>query len=235
MLAETDIGAVFSYAGRTRAPVPQPLPTRIGGFGGAAGLAAYLRAEGMTHVVDATHPFAAQMSRNAAEACAAAGVALLALERPAWTERPGDRWQRVADLAAACSALPAYPASVFLAIGKQHLDVFSAAPQHSYLLRLVDDPQGAVPLPNARIVVDRGPFTAENDQRLFETQGITHIVAKNAGGVGAQAKLIAARTLGLRVILVDRPASPNRKTVSTPLAALTWIRDAHDGQACLGV
>src|SRR5690606_25742976 len=135
-LAAAGIDAVFSYAGRTGAPVEQPLPTRIGGFGGPEGLVRCLREEGITHVVDATHPFAARMSRNAVEACGTANVPLCASDRAPWAAGPGDDWRHVPDIAGAVAALPDAPAPVFLAIGRQNLEPFTAKPQHRYLLRL---------------------------------------------------------------------------------------------------
>lgn len=224
-MAGAGLEAVFSYAGRTEAPVAQPLPTRVGGFGGVEGLVAYLRAKGITHVIDATHPFAAGMSRNAIAACDAAGVPLCALERPAWMAGPGDDWRHVSDIAGAVAALPADPARVFLAIGKQHLAAFAAKPRHHYLLRLVDPP-GALPLPDAQAVIARGPFSAEGDLALMRDHRITHVVAKNAGGAGAEAKLKAARTLGIPVILIDRPALPTRCVLATVAEVMDWL-DAH--------
>ena len=137
-LADARVDAIFSYAGRTDSPLPQPLPVRVGGFGGAHGLAVWLREQRISHVVDATHPFAAQMSRNAVDACVAAGIALLALERPAWQAQAGDRWLHVPDMESAVRALPETPARVFLAIGRQHLAPFLTRAQHWFLLRLVD-------------------------------------------------------------------------------------------------
>lgn len=218
--------AVFSYAGRTEAPVAQPLPTRIGGFGGVDGLAAYLRAENITAVVDATHPFAAQMSRNAIDACTLSGVPLLALQRPAWTAQAGDIWQNVASIDTAIDALPDAPACVFLAIGKQNLAGFAAKPHH-YLLRLVDRPESP-PLPDCTVVLARGPFDVEGDKALLLQHNITHIVAKNAGGAGAAAKLTAARDLGLPVILIDRPDLPERQVMATVEDVMTWLDHIAD-------
>lgn len=223
-LAAEGVPALFSYAGRTAAPVAQPLPMRLGGFGGAEGLAQFLRSEGISHVVDATHPFAAQISRNAAVACAETATPLLAFERAAWAAGAGDRWTMVADTGAAVSALPKATARVFLAIGKQTLASFAAKPQHHYLLRLVDAPEGALPLPDAAVVIDRGPFTVEGDLALLRDHGISHIVAKNSGGAGAEAKLIAARALGLPVILIDRPALPARDVARDVAAVMDWLR-----------
>ncbi|CAM3893038.1 cobalt-precorrin-6A reductase [Cereibacter sphaeroides] len=226
-LAEAGLPAVFSYAGRTAAPVAQPLPLRVGGFGGTEGLAAYIREEGITHVIDATHPFAAQMSRNAVEACAATGTALVALERAPWAAGPGDRWIRVPSIEAAAEALPEAPARVFLAIGRLHLAAFAGRAQHHYLLRLVDPPD-ALPLPRAEAIVARGPFTLAEDLELLRRHEIQWIVAKNAGGEGARAKLDAARELGLPVVLIDRPAIPPRPRVETPEAVLGWLAHPAD-------
>lgn len=224
-LAARAVDAVFSYAGRTNAPLPQPLPTRIGGFGGAEGLEAWLMAERISHVVDATHPFAARISRNAIAACAAADIPLLGFERPAWDDFPGCR--HVCDIAGAVAALPDAPARVFLAIGKQNLAAFAACPQHHFLLRLVDAPD-ELPLANATAVVARGPFTTGGDLDLLRRHRISHIVAKNAGGRGAQAKIDAARVLGLPVILIARPELPARQTADSVAAVLGWLGHGAD-------
>jgi len=221
-LAAAGIGGVFSYAGRTASPLPQPLPTRIGGFGGVAGLVGYLRAQKISHVVDATHPFAVQMSRNAVAACAESGIPLLALERPAWFRQPGDDWVLVPDEAGALAALPSAPARVFLALG-QSVAGFAARPEHFYLLRLVDAPAAPLALPNVETVFARGPFTVAGDTELLRRHNIEIIVAKNAGGEGARAKLDAARTLGLRVVMIERPAPPARAVVAAVEDVLAWL------------
>lgn len=233
-LAEGGVNGVFSYAGRTETPVAQPLPTRVGGFGGAQGLRDYLQREAITHVIDATHPFAAQMSRHAVQACAELALPLLALERPAWQAQAGDRWQHVPDLAAAVAALPASAARVFLAIGRQHVQPFLADERHWYLLRLVD-PGWVLPDTRGTVGLDRGPFTLANDLALLQRHGITHVVAKNAGGQGAQAKLAAARQLDCPVILIDRPQLPPRPTVDTVAQALQWLGQAFAHDADRGV
>lgn len=221
-LAQAGADAVFSYAGRTETPARQPLPTRVGGFGGALGLQEYLRAHAITHVIDATHPFAAQMSHNAHAACTALGLPLLALERAPWVAGAGDDWRHVGDIAGAVAALPTQPARVFLAIGKQNLDAFAALPQHYFLLRLVDAP-AAPPLPNAAVIIAKGPFDVAGDTALLRAHAITHIIAKNAGGQGAQAKLAAARALRLPVIMIARPDVPLRETVGTVAAMMDWL------------
>ncbi len=219
-LAEAGAEAVFSYAGRTASPIAQPLPMRVGGFGGVEGLSRYIQEQGITHVVDATHPFAARMSTHAVVACAQTGAALAALERQPWAPQQGDDWRIVPDLDTAVKALPDDPARVFLAIGRQNLALFAGQPHH-YLLRLVDPaPQ---PLANATVVVDRGPFGVEGDLALLREHAITHIVAKNAGGSGASAKLDAARQLGLPVILIDRPFVPPRLVYGGVGEVMDWL------------
>lgn len=230
-LAERGADALFSYAGRTAVPVAQPLPTRVGGFGGVEGLAHFLQTQGITRVVDATHPFAAQISRNAVAACAAANVPLVAFQRPPWRAGAGDDWRSVVDLEGAVQALPKTPSRVFLAIGKQSLALFAAKPWHRYLLRLVDPPEQPVPLTQADVVIARGPFDLDGDLALLKQHEIELIVAKNAGGAGARAKLDAARALGIPVIMVDRPAVPPRTTFSNVEDVLRWL--GHS--ACLGV
>lgn len=227
MLAREGVPATFSYAGRTANPAPQPLPTRTGGFGGAAGLAAYLAATGITHVVDATHPFAAQMSANAVAACTATGTRLAALERPGWQAQPGDRWTRVADAAAAVAALPRDPVGVFLAIGRQSLRPFEGLP-HRWLLRFAEfDRREPVPL-GAALVVARGPYTLDGDLALMRAHRIGVVVAKDAGGEAARAKLDAARHLHLPVILIDRPAHPPRLVLRSADAVMGWLHAAAD-------
>lgn len=222
-LQNDNADAIYSYAGRTEVPVAQPLPTRVGGFGGVAGLIAYTATEGITHIIDATHPFAAQMSTNAVAAATATGIPLLALERAPWLPTPADRWTCVPDLRRAAIAIGPQPRRVFLAIGRQHLMAFADAPQHHYLLRLIDDPGDDLPLPQTTITIARGPFTVPGDVSLMRDHGTEIVVAKNAGGKGAVAKIAAARDLGLPVIMVDRPHIPTRPVVRSVAEAMDWI------------
>lgn len=228
-IARAGIDAVYSYGGRTRAPADQPLPTRIGGFGGVGGLADYIRREGITHVIDATHPFAAEMSRNAVEACAQTGTPLVALERAPWTRAPDDKWIEVGDVAAAAAALPEAPARVFLGIGRQHIAPFAARPQHAYTLRFVDPPEAPLPFA-ADVIVSRGPFTLDGELEMLRSRGIAWIVARNSGGDGARAKVDAARILGLPLIMISRPNRPKRLRVETVTEVMQWL--GH--RTCLG-
>ena len=227
LLAQAGLPAIFSYAGRTAQPIAQPLPTRSGGFGGIDGLARYLVAEGITHVVDATHPFAATISANAIAACAGTATALVALERPGWVPQAGDRWTRVADAPAAAAALPLRPTGVFLAIGRQSLQAFEALP-HRWLLRFAEfDRSAPIPL-GAALAVGRGPYTVEGDIALMRQHQIRLVVAKDAGGQAARAKLDAARQLHLPVILIERPPIPPRTVLETPAAVMAWLHDAAE-------
>ncbi|MEL6791899.1 MAG: cobalt-precorrin-6A reductase [Pseudomonadota bacterium] len=231
-VAERGVRATVSFAGRVARPAPYDLPQRIGGFGGALGLARYLAEEEISHVIDATHPFAAQMSRNAVAACAEAGVPLIALTRPPWREEPGDDWLRVADVAGAVAALDQPRRNVMLAVGRMHLAEFAANPRHRYLLRLVDPPAGPLPFPEAEVLVARGPFEEASDRALMKTRKIDLVVSKNGGGAGAYAKIAAARSLGLPVVMIDRPPQPERREVHDVEAVFDWL--SHAG-ADLGV
>ncbi|MFN3986132.1 MAG: cobalt-precorrin-6A reductase [Rhodocyclaceae bacterium] len=222
-LAERGLRACFSYAGRVSNPRPQPLPTRVGGFGGVGGLVRYLTEEAITHLIDATHPFAAQMSANAIAAARSAQVPLLALTRPPWTAQADDRWQQVADIDAAVTALDGPPQRILLALGRMHLAEFAAQPQHHYVLRLVDPPAAPIPLPDHHVLVDRGPFSVEGDLALLQRHRIDRVVSKNAGGDGARAKLLAARRLGVPVLMVARPVLPLRSEVHSVDAVFDWL------------
>ncbi|PKB25386.1 precorrin-6A reductase [Novosphingobium kunmingense] len=226
LLAAQGVATTLSYAGRTENPRAQPVPVRVGGFGGVAGLADYLRKHRVTHLVDATHPFAATMSAHAVDAARLAGAAHVALTRPAWKPAPGDRWTRVPDIGGAVAALSGPARRVMLALGRMHVEAFLAQPQHHYLLRFVDTPERPPALPRHSLILDRGPFTVTGDSRLMQTHAIEVMVCKNAGGQGAEAKLLAARQLGLPVLIIDRPAMPDRAEVCRPEDVLAWL--GHD-------
>jgi precorrin-6A/cobalt-precorrin-6A reductase len=220
------VDAVYSYAGRTQSPVTQSLPVRTGGFGGVSGLTEYIAREGITHVIDATHPFAAEMSRHAVDACVTSKIPLIALERAPWRRAPGDRWIDVDHINAAVEALPEARANVFLAIGRLHLAPFAAKPQHTYTLRFVDPPEGALPLPDSEIIVSRGPFTVQGEIELMRSRNIAWVVARNSGGDGARAKIDAAREIGLPVVMIARPVLPERRRTESIAEVLAWL--GHD-------
>jgi precorrin-6A/cobalt-precorrin-6A reductase len=223
LLAERSIPAIYSYAGRVSTPKPQPLPTRVGGFGGVAGLVDYLKQAGITHLIDATHPFAEQMSRHALASAAQCDIPLMAFTRPAWQPQPGDHWTHAASIDEAVDQLDGPPQRIMLAIGRQHLEAFAAMPQHHYVLRLVDHPEQPIPLPHQTITVARGPFTKAGDLALLKDHDVERLVCKNAGGDGAVSKLTAARTLGLPVVMIERPGLPSRRECHTADDVLAWL------------
>jgi precorrin-6A/cobalt-precorrin-6A reductase len=226
-LAErVDVAVTVSLAGRTTAPAAHAVPVRIGGFGGAEGLGQYLSAERVDALVDATHPYAAIISANAADAAAATRVPLLALRRPPWVALAGDRWIEVSDAAAAVQALGEAPRRVFLALGKGEIGTFARAPQHYYLVRSVEPVDPPLAVPHASYVTGRGPFTEADDRALLAGHAIDLVVAKNSGGTATYGKIAAARALGLPVILLRRPTLPEVPTVATIEDALTWLDHA---------
>ena len=224
--------AAISLAGRTADPRPQPLPTRVGGFGGAEGLAVFLELEKVSLLVDATHPFAARISHNAATAAAAIGTPIFALRRPVWVAQSGDRWTSVASVAEAVTALGAAPRRVFLAIGRQEAFHFEKAPQHSYLVRSVDPVTPPLNLPDATAILAHGPFAEADELELLRQQGIDVIVAKNSGGTATYGKIAAARKLGLEVVMVERHKPVDVPTVSSCTEALErihqWLSPVKD-------
>ena len=217
----------LSLAGRTSEPVALPGRLRTGGFGGAEGLARVLAEERFDLVIDTTHPFAVQMKANAIGAARAAGVKLLAIRRPPWVPREGDRWIMVESLEAAAAAIGEQPRRVFLTTGRMELAPFRQAPQHFYIVRSVEAPAPKELPPRADLITARGPFNLEDERALLETHRIEVIVTKNSGGAGAEAKLDAARALSLPVIMVERPELPEVPSVETVADALAWLERVH--------
>ncbi|SFF55266.1 precorrin-6A/cobalt-precorrin-6A reductase [Actinoplanes philippinensis] len=216
---EADV--VTSLAGRTTEPLRPAGEVRVGGFGGVDGLARYLRDARIDAVVDATHPFAATISGNAAVACGASGVPLLILRRPGWTAVPGDEWHRVASLPEAAGRLPRLGRRVFLTTGRQGIAHFAALDDCWFLARSVEPPTGTVPR-HLEVLLGRGPFTVAAERDLITRHRVDVLVTKDSGG--SDAKLVAARELGIPVLMVNRPAAPDATTVSTADAALSWLR-----------
>ncbi len=231
LAARADLRVTLSLAGRTANPAALPVPVRVGGFGGVEGLADYLRAEGVTVLLDATHPYAARISANAHLAARQVGVPLLALRRPPWEGTSADDWRDVADVTAACAALGDAPRRVFLALGRQDVAGFAQAPQHRYLIRSVDPIDPPPPMPDVTCLTARGPFTLADEVALLAAHGIEAIVCKNSGGSASFAKLVAARARRLPVFLLARPMMPEGlafASVAETLAALDHALSRRD-------
>jgi precorrin-6A/cobalt-precorrin-6A reductase len=205
---DTDYTLLLSLAGRTRDPVAQPVPVRTGGFGGAEGLATFLKQNHIDTLIDATHPYAARISANAVKAAAIAEVPLIALRRPAWKAQSGDSWHTVESVGDAVTALGEKPQTVFLALGRQELLPFEAAPQHNYVIRSVDPVEPPLDVPSARYFTARGPFVEDDERQMLVQNAIGIIVCKNSGGTASYGKIAAARALGIPVIIIDRPDLP---------------------------
>jgi precorrin-6A/cobalt-precorrin-6A reductase len=216
-----------SLAGRTAEPARLPGTLRKGGFGGAEGLARALADGQFDILIDATHPFAVEMKRNAVEAAQATGVKFLAIRRPAWVEREGDCWTMVESVEAAADALGDVPRRVFLTAGRMELAPFKAAPQHFYVLRSVEVPAPEDVPPRVELITARGPFKLEDETRLLKEHAIDVVVTKNSGGLATAAKLEAARALCLTVIMVGRPSLPEAPSVETVEDALLWLEGVH--------
>ncbi len=228
-----DVVVVTSLAGRTASPgplpsahlPPAPLAHRTGGFGGTDGLAAYLRAERISALVDATHPFAARMRWHAYDACNQVGVPRLRLERPPWRAQAGDRWTIVATVAAAAAQIAGGPSErVFVTTGRKELAAFAPASdgRRQWLIRSLDPPQH-LPVQPAVAILDRGPFSVEGETTLLARHRIDLVVTKNSGGDATAAKLEAARNLGVAVLVVDRPPSPEGPSTNTVADAVEWV------------
>ncbi|RAY16883.1 cobalt-precorrin-6A reductase [Actinomadura craniellae] len=215
-----DVEVTSSLAGRVGDPVLPAGRTRVGGFGGPAGLAAWLARERVTAVIDATHPFAAGITASAAAACARLGVPLLLLRRPGWTAGPGDDWRRVPSLAAAAADLPGE--RVFLTTGRTGLGAFAADAGRWFLVRSIEPPAPPMP-PRMRVLLARGPFDVEGEVALMREHAIDVLVTKDSGGAMTAAKLAAARRLRLPVVMVDRPPVPGVPAVATVEEAVAWL------------
>lgn len=212
---------VTSLAGLTRLPAAVAGRVRRGGFGGAQGLAALLREEGYGALVDATHPFAAQIARNAAEAAAAAGVPRLKLVRPPFERRPGDRFLPVPSMAAAAAALPP-GARVFLAAGRRELAHFAERSDIWCLVRMIEPPGAGDGLPAGEVILGRPPQDPEAEAALLAGHRIDWLVSKDSGG-RAGAKIEAARRLGLPVVLVERPPPPPGPVAASVADVVGWL------------
>ena len=212
-----------ALAGRTRHPGPIAGQVRIGGFGGAAGLAAYLLDREIDRLIDATHPFAALISRAARLAADRTGVPRLALRRPPWRRHPLDRWIEVDSIAAAALLVGRVGRRAWLTVGTGAVAAFAPAIGVGFVVRLIDPPREPLPLRLCEVVIGRGPFSVVEERRLVQRHAIDVLVCKASGGAATEAKLIAARELGLPVIMVRRPPAEPGPSVETVDAALDWL------------
>jgi len=226
---------MLSLAGRTASPAKQPVPVRVGGFGGAAGLADYLARERIDILIDATHPYAATISANAAAAARQSDIPLIALRRPPWVAIAGDRWIEVGDVRETIEALGQTPRRVFVALGRNELNPFRDAPQHHYLIRSVDPVEPPLPLPHASYVIGRGPFSEQDDRALMAAHRIEVVIAKNSGGSATYGKIAAARALGIAVVMVRRPPALDGPAVETVEQAIAHLDHALTSATARGV
>ncbi len=218
-----------ALAGRTEAPGPLPGRVRIGGFGGATGLAAYLAEASIDLLIDATHPFADQIARHARLASEQMNVPRLVLERPPWRRHPLDRWIEVEDAAGAAAAVARVGRRCFLTVGAGELGAFAGLGDVHFVVRLIDPPNQALPLVSYEVVLGRGPFTLAGERELLRRHGIDVLAAKASGGAATEAKLVAAREVGLPVVMLRRPKPEAGPRVSTVEAALAWLEEQLAG------
>ncbi|KAM3093062.1 cobalt-precorrin-6A reductase [Phormidesmis sp. 146-35] len=228
------VEVISSLAGRTQQPIAPIGSVRVGGFGGEAGLLAYLQEYQVNYLIDATHPFAAQISWNAAAAATRANIPHLMLVRPAWQKKSADlsetsakedRWLEVDRIEAAVTLLEKQTGRIFLTIGRQQLAPFARLQHLWFLMRSIDPPDPTLPLPQGKMLYDRGPFTLEQERKLIIDYNINLIVSKNSGGNATYAKVIAAREMGIPMIMINRPAMPSVTQVSTVNEALNWLKN----------
>lgn len=221
----SSLTVISALAGRTRTPMLPAGEVRIGGFGGTEGLAAYLRDEQIGLLVDATHPFATQISAQARDAAAQAETGRLVFVRPLWRPVPGDRWIEVDTVDDAVAAIPAEAERVFLTVGVRSLAPFAARPDLWFLVRLVDEPAEPIPLARHQLICARGPFAEADERVLLAAHGIDCLVTRASGGDATAAKLAAARALALPVVMVRRPSPPPGDHAASLEDALAWIEE----------
>jgi len=221
-LADAGVDAVASMAGVTRDPPTLALPTRRGGFGGEGPFRRYLIDQGITAILDATHPFAHHISHRTARVARDMGIPYKQLLRPPWVAQPGDNWTEIADEGQAADIIPA-GATVFLATGRQTLDRFAALSRCQLICRQIDPPDAPFPYPNGRYEIGRPPFSQAQETTLFEKLGVDWLVVKNAGGQASRTKLDAARALNIPVLMIARPPQPSGTPVVSVDAALKWV------------
>ncbi|MBP0953073.1 cobalt-precorrin-6A reductase [Pseudomonas alliivorans] len=212
---------IYSLAGVGRVPTDLKCQLKVGGYGGAEGMAQYMREQGVDLLLDATHPYAAQISHNAALAANSAGIPCWALRRTAWTAGPGDDWREVADWSELVAALAPFKRP-FFTLGREPLQHLEEIPEHQFwTLRALDSYPG-----NERcdVIGARGPFQLEDERQLFEQRQIDVLISKNSGSDSTEPKLDIARERGVPVLILKRPELPEVdrvfRTVDEVLRAL---------------
>jgi precorrin-6A/cobalt-precorrin-6A reductase len=217
---------VNSLAGRTSNPIRPPGEVRVGGFGGTEGLARYLVENRVSLLINATHPYAVEISRNALEARNGANLPLLRLLRPAWRKEEADIWINTASAEAGAPICRSTGRKIFLSLGTKDIAAFTSLPQCRFLVRMVDAPREPLPLQRYEVIAARGPFSLADERHLLMEHGIDLIVTKNSGGTATYAKIAAARELRIPVVMIDRPAiaeDPRCETVKSVEESLAWI------------
>ncbi len=219
------IEVIVSLAGRTRQPAKINVETRIGSFGGTEGLVTYLKDQAIALLIDATHPYAAQISFNAATAAKICKIPHLMLIRPQWQPTQADRWIEVDNMEAAAAILPGLAKRVFLTIGRQELAVFAHLENIWFLMRAIDPPDANILIPQGQLLLARGSFSLADERELLQKYQIEAIVSKNSGGEATHAKILAARELNLLVVMVKRPVMPSGNRVTDVKSALEWLNN----------
>ncbi|WP_425515252.1 cobalt-precorrin-6A reductase [Phyllobacterium endophyticum] len=215
---------ISSLAGRTRNPAKLEGEVRIGGFGGARGLIAYIASHDVSLLIDATHPFAMQISDNAILAAASTGILFVRLDRPAWHPKPGDKWSIVSSLEEAVSAIPPR-ARVLLALGRQHIAPFSRRGDVHFVVRMIDPPEVPLDLVDFELELSR-PGKTEDEVAFLTGKRITHIICRNSGGSASYTKIKAARDLGVPIIMIDRPARREAHVLPDVESVLAFVDEA---------
>lgn len=214
---------MLSLAGRTKNPQILPVPMRIGGFGGIDGLKTYLLENKIELLIDATHPYAANISNNAHSAAKLANVPVIALNRPKWEEETGDNWQYVADVTEAVAALNERQ-NIFVALGRNELLPFLQKPNQNYTFRSVDEIDESLKIKGANYIIDKGPFKLEKERELLKKLNIQTIICKNSGTLATYDKIIVAREMGIKVIMIERPKTPYERVFKNAAEVLEAVK-----------
>ena len=223
---------ISSLAGTTKKPNIPAGKFRTGGFGGLSGLKNFLVKEKISLLVDATHPFAENISKNALLASSEIGIPLLVFKRPPWVKQYNDQWIEVSSVENAVKYLKNVEkktgslfstGSIFLTTGNKDLQLFQNSLNCNFLVRTVEKPELVSEWPKAKFLKDRGPYTLENEIKLLKNHKISMLVSKNSGGVSTYAKIEAARHFKIPVLMVRRPDLITTRSCQTVNEAVEWL------------